>query len=114
MIKERSDQLYRELKDGLAAIAGQDLLPHIRLRDQLVLIRSCICELTQWVSEHPFSDEAAEIQYQKLILPLFKAELIFHVERYNLHLGVPLGDVVVLADYYRRYFGSCLDWVQRF
>nr|WP_068891215.1 RteC domain-containing protein [Pedobacter panaciterrae] len=114
MIKERSDQLHQELKEGLAAIAGREVLPHIHLREQLVLIRACISELTGFVSAHPFSDEAEEIQFQKLILPRFKAQLIFHVELYNLQLGVPLGDVAVLAGYYHRYFDSCLGWVQQF
>jgi len=114
MIKEVSERLYQELKEGLSAISGQDLLPHIGLRDQLALIRDSISELSRVVIEHPFSDEAEEIQYQKLILPLFKAELIFHVELYNLQLGVPLGDAAVVGAYYCRYFGSCLDWVQQF
>ncbi|WP_448635220.1 RteC domain-containing protein [Pedobacter panaciterrae] len=114
MIKERSDQLHQELKEGLAAIAGQGFLPHIRLREQLVLIRACISELTGFVKEHPFSDEAEEIQYQKLIMPGFKAQLIFHVELYNLQLGLPLGDVGVIGAYFRRYFDSCLEWVRQF
>lgn len=114
MIQEFSDQLFKKLKSDLLAIVPENTLPHISLRDQLALIRGCISELTTYVNVHPFLEASEEIQYQKLILPMFKAQLIYHVELYNLQLGAPLGDAAIVGAYYRGYFMSCLDWVEQF
>lgn len=114
MMQEFSEQLFEKLKDGLLVISSERALPHIRLRDELVLIRGMIGKLGAYVSVHPFSSEAEEVVYHKSVFPRFKAQLIYHVELYNLQVGLPLGGAGVLMEYYRRYFSVCLEDVERF
>ncbi|RZJ76912.1 MAG: hypothetical protein EOO45_00400 [Flavobacterium sp.] len=114
MMQEFSDQLFQRLKDGLLVISSERALPHIRLRDQFVLIRGMISELRGFVADHPFLEVAQEVHYHKAVLPRFKAQLIYHVELYNLQVGLPLGGAGLVLDYYRRFFAVCLEDVERF
>jgi len=114
MIKEISDQLYAKLKDGLVVLSKDDFSPHIKLRDQLALIRGLISELCSYASNHPFSDISEEVEFHKVIFPGFKSQLIYYVELYNLKLGLPLGGSSSAMEYYKKYFSGCLEDIERF
>lgn len=117
MMTEMSERLYKELNEGLAAIAGQDILPHLRLRDQLALIRGVLAELGRYVDAHPFENVTEEIRYHKVIYPKFKAQLILQVELFQVQSDMSLDgsvDRVGVVAHYREYFRVCLAFIEQF
>ena len=114
MNQEFFDRLYEKLKTGLDGIAAQKLSPSLKLRDQLVLIRESLAAMSAEVSRNPFKDEQAEIEYYKVIQPRFKAELIYHVEVYNMELNAPVESPALLASHYKLCFSVCAQWMKQF
>lgn len=101
MIREISANQLGLLNDGMKAIAEQNQSSHLKLTEELSLIRSALSTLTAHVKDHPFSSAEEEIEFHKQIYPQFKCLYIYHAEVYNLNKELPDGDRKSIRKYYR-------------
>jgi len=96
-------ELYREM--GIPAAK--------RLAGILNAIQGVLQDLRAHILANPFTDEAAEIAFFKIVKPKFVAEQLYAVELYSLEANRPVGDELALKAYYefelkhiRRFFGQ--------
>lgn len=101
MIREFSTQQLGLLNDGMKAISEKNHLTHLKLTEELSLIHSILCALTEYVKKHPFTSIDEEIEFHKQIYPQFKCLYIYHAEAHNLTQEVPDGDRKSIRKYYR-------------
>lgn len=94
-------ELYREM--GIPAAK--------RLAGILSAIQDVLKDLRGHIMAHPFTDEASEIAFFKLVKPRFVAEQLYAVEQYSLETNRPIGDELALKAYHefelkhiRRFF----------
>lgn len=109
MIREFSDLQLVKLKGELQQSALKNLLPHLKLNEELRYIRNCLYTLTDYVNNHPFGNSSEEIDFHKNIYPAFRCLHIYHVEVHDLSDGIPFGDKRAI----RKYYLSRLESIRR-
>lgn len=112
MIREFSDKQLGMLKDGMKAIAAKDQLPHLKLTEDLSLIRGSLYALTDYARDHPFETTDQEIKFHKYIYPQFMCLHIYHVEIHNLTGELPEGDRKSIRKYYRSQLDMIGHYIQ--
>ncbi|HEK19759.1 MAG TPA: hypothetical protein ENO28_04825 [Bacteroidetes bacterium] len=107
MTREFSDEQFIKLQTELKKTAAKELLPHLKLNEELTHIRNALYALSDYVRNNPFEDVKKEIDFHKHIYPAFRCLHIYHVEVHDLINGIPYGDKRMM----RRYYSSRLELV---
>jgi len=80
-VKKLQGQLEKELNSvdpGKNAVKGHD--------HRIKIVRQAIDSLKEYIFEHPFPDQAAEIHYFKNVAPTFYGYHLYFIKLYNLEL----------------------------
>ncbi len=108
MIREFSDGQFVKLQAELKRTASKQLLPHLKLNEELAHIKAALCALSDYAAAHPFVESTNEIDFHKHIYPAFRCLHIYHVEVHDVKDAVPVGDKKTI----RRYYSSRLEMIK--
>jgi hypothetical protein len=101
MITKISDRLYADLQKDLNALVLEEGQLIKRLEKSIHLCLKYLRKLKEHFKLHDPASPAEEIVFFKHIKPKLKAQLIFHQSLLNIEIRKPIGDGVVVADYFR-------------
>lgn len=95
----------------MAEFYEMGIAPVKKLSGALNAVQNALADLKQYVADHSFADEAAEVAFFKYDKPQFVAEQLYAVELFTLETNKPVGDDLALKVYYefelrhlRRFF----------
>lgn len=109
MIREFSDGQFLKLQAELRSTASKQLLPHLKLNEELKHIKAALCALSDYTIAHPFADSSNEIDFNKHIYPAFRCLHIYHVEVHQVKDSVPIADKKSI----RRYYSARLEMIKQ-
>ncbi|MEJ5996261.1 RteC domain-containing protein [Pedobacter sp. Du54] len=100
MLQEFSENELKKLRNALKNLDSSSYLPHLLLREQLLLIGASIKSVKDYLCEHPIDNVGAEVSYYKYYLPDFTSFQLYCTEKYSLSAGKPHQDGKALKKYY--------------
>jgi len=92
-IKTYSDQLLESLKAELETIAMESTESIIIASKSKVVTRSALVKLKEFVRKYTFKDGKEEIEFFKMIKPVFASQYHYYSELFDLALNEPIGDL---------------------
>jgi len=86
------DVLFRNMMENIQQTeASTDTAPITRIEICIGIVKEAMEQLRDFVSRHPFPDEAHEIEFFKKTKPQFYSRLIYYLKIYQLELNRPPG-----------------------
>ncbi|MGB3108274.1 RteC domain-containing protein [Sphingobacterium siyangense] len=100
MLSREIENLYSAMLKQLDEINGSLRDSIKNLGESLLLIKSTVTSLRQYIRNHPFINDQQEISFFKYTKPRFAAWQIYCVELNNIISSVPIGTDEMIKEYY--------------
>jgi len=111
-IKIFSEQLYQSLKADLDAIAQDHEEIATRASRSLVVVKSALAKLKDFVYEYEFVSKEEEIHFFKVVKPSFVCHYYYFDKILALRVNEPLNGVDTLKTYYYRELDLLQDFIR--
>lgn len=98
-MKQFSGRLSYALETELYAVTQKSILKCEKLKEAIFLCKKALSILKRYHSGYFFESMEEEVEFFKVIKPLFYSKYIYYINLYNFYIKKPIGSEEILTDF---------------
>lgn len=99
IMKQFSDRLSYALETELYAVTQKSISECEKLKEAISLCKKALSILKKYLSSYFFESMEEEVEFFKVIKPLFYSKYIYYINIYNFHIKEPIGSDKILKNF---------------